>query len=111
MTDEGKAFGVGERVRRRRAPRRGTGQGSLADTQVGPIHVSARCRTRFDGAMSPEPSRPTVLETVHYEPDQRAVLAVLPGGLWLPPGDIVELDDPPGRPGSSPLGYTCCATT
>jgi hypothetical protein len=45
--------------------------------------------------MSPDPLRPTVLETVLYEPDQRAVLAVLPGGLWLSPGDIVELDDPP----------------
>lgn len=45
--------------------------------------------------MSPEPLRPIVLETVLYEPDQRAVVAVLPGGLWLAPGDIVELDDPP----------------
>ena len=45
--------------------------------------------------MSTDPLRPTVLETVLYEPDQRAVLAVLPGGLWLAPGDIVELDDPP----------------
>ena len=45
--------------------------------------------------MSTEPLRPTVLETVFYEPDQRAVIAVLPGGLWLTPGDIVELDDPP----------------
>ena len=35
------------------------------------------------------------LETVLYEPDQQAVLAVLPGGLWLRPGDVVELDDPP----------------
>jgi hypothetical protein len=45
--------------------------------------------------MSPEPLRPTVLETVLYEPDQHEVIAVLPGGLWLAPGDIVELDDPP----------------
>jgi hypothetical protein len=45
--------------------------------------------------MSPDPLRPTVLKTVLYEPDQGAVLAVLPGGLWLAPGDIVELDDPP----------------
>ena len=45
--------------------------------------------------MSPEPLRPIVLETVLYEPDQQAVVAVLPGGLWLAPGDIVELDDPP----------------
>jgi hypothetical protein len=45
--------------------------------------------------MSLEPLRPTVLETVFYEPDQRAVIAVVPGGLWLTPGDIVELDDPP----------------
>jgi hypothetical protein len=45
--------------------------------------------------MSSDPLRPTVIETVLYEPDQRAVLAVLPGGLWLAPGDIVELDNPP----------------
>jgi hypothetical protein len=45
--------------------------------------------------MSSEPLRPAVLETVLYEPDQHAVIAVLPGGLWLAPGDIVELDDPP----------------
>jgi hypothetical protein len=45
--------------------------------------------------MNPDPLRPLALETVLYEPDQRAVLAVLPGGLWLVPGDIVELDDPP----------------
>ena len=45
--------------------------------------------------MSLEPLRPIVVETVFYEPDQRAVVAVLPGGLWLTPGDIVELDDPP----------------
>jgi hypothetical protein len=44
--------------------------------------------------MSTDPVRPTVVETVLYEPDQRAVLAVLPGGLWLVPGDIVELDGP-----------------
>jgi hypothetical protein len=45
--------------------------------------------------MPTEPLRPTTLETVFYEPDQRAVIAVLPGALWLAPGDIVELDDPP----------------
>ena len=45
--------------------------------------------------MTSDPLRPIALETVLYEPDQRAVLAVLPGGLWLAPGDIVELDDPP----------------
>ena len=45
--------------------------------------------------MSPEPLRPIVLETVLYEPDEHAVVAVLPVGLWLAPGDIVELDDPP----------------
>jgi len=44
--------------------------------------------------MSTEPLRPTILETVLYEPDQGAVIAVLPGGLWLAPGDIVELYDP-----------------
>jgi hypothetical protein len=49
----------------------------------------------FNGAMSPEPLRPDVLETVLYEPDQREVIAVLPGALWLTPGDIVELSDPP----------------
>lgn len=49
----------------------------------------------MDGAVSSEPIRPTTLETVLYEPDQQAVIAVLPGGLWLSPGDIVELDDPP----------------
>jgi hypothetical protein len=45
--------------------------------------------------MSTEPMRPTTLETVLYEPDQQAVIAVLPGHLWLAPGDIVELDEPP----------------
>ena len=45
--------------------------------------------------MTTEPLRPTILETFFYEPDQRAVIAVLPGTLWLAPGDIVELDDPP----------------
>lgn len=49
----------------------------------------------MDGAVSSEPIRPTTLETVLYEPDQQVVIAVLPGGLWLSPGDIVELDDPP----------------
>jgi hypothetical protein len=44
--------------------------------------------------MTNEPLRPTILETVLYEPDQSAVIAVLPGALWLAPGDIVELDDP-----------------
>ena len=56
---------------------------------------TCRLHTRFNGAMRAEPLRPTVLETVFYEPDQRAVVAVIPGGLWLTPGDIVELDDPP----------------
>ena len=42
-----------------------------------------------------EPKRPTALETVLFEPDERAVIAVLPGSVWLAPGDIVELDDPP----------------
>ena len=45
--------------------------------------------------MTTEPLRPTTIETAFYEPDQRAVIAVLPGALWLNPGDIVELDDPP----------------
>lgn len=45
--------------------------------------------------MTTEPLRPTALETVLYEPDQRAVIAVLPGAVWLVPGDIVELDEPP----------------
>ena len=44
--------------------------------------------------MSTEPLRPTILETVLYEPDQGAVIAVLPGALWLAPGDVVELDNP-----------------
>lgn len=57
--------------------------------------VSADGPERFDGAMTTEPLRPTALETVLFEPDQRAVIAVLPGGLWLTAGDIVELDDPP----------------
>lgn len=45
--------------------------------------------------MTTEQLRPTTLETVLFEPDQRAVIAVLPGLLWLAAGDIVELDDPP----------------
>ena len=44
--------------------------------------------------MTAEPLRPPVVETVFYEPDQAAVIAVLPGGLWLAPGDIVEFDEP-----------------
>jgi hypothetical protein len=44
--------------------------------------------------MTTDPLRPTILETVLYEPDQDEVIAVLPGGLWLAPGDIVELDEP-----------------
>ena len=44
--------------------------------------------------MTTEPLRPTALETVFYEPDERAVIAVLPGALWLSAGDLVELDEP-----------------
>ena len=50
---------------------------------------------RLDGAMSADPWRPTTVETVIYEPDEQAVIAVMPGALWLQAGDIVELDDPP----------------
>jgi hypothetical protein len=42
-----------------------------------------------------EPMRPTVVETVLFEPDERRTLAVLPGAIWLSPGDVVELSDPP----------------
>jgi hypothetical protein len=45
--------------------------------------------------MSTEPWRPTTVETVIYEPDEQAIIAVVPGALWLQAGDIVELDDPP----------------
>lgn len=45
--------------------------------------------------MSTEPWRPSTVETVIYEPDEQAVVAVVPGALWLQAGDIVELDDPP----------------
>jgi hypothetical protein len=45
--------------------------------------------------MTTEPWRPAAVETTFYEPDERAVIAVLPGALLLDPGDIVELDDPP----------------
>jgi hypothetical protein len=41
------------------------------------------------------PFRPDAVETVIYEPDEQAVVAVLPGALWMNAGDIVELDDPP----------------
>lgn len=44
---------------------------------------------------SPEPMRPDVVETVFLEPDHQMVLAVVPAALWLAPGDVVELDDPP----------------
>lgn len=44
---------------------------------------------------SPEPMRPDAVETVLFEPDDQRVLAVLPGAIWLAPGDVVELDDPP----------------
>jgi hypothetical protein len=44
--------------------------------------------------MSTDPWCPTTVETVIYEPDEQAVIAVVPGALWLQPGDIVELDDP-----------------
>lgn len=42
-----------------------------------------------------EPMRPDAVETVLFEPDEQRVLAVLPGAVWLAPGDVVELDDPP----------------
>ncbi len=42
-----------------------------------------------------EPKRPTIVETVLFEPDEQRTLAVLPGAVWLSPGDVVELDDPP----------------
>jgi len=44
---------------------------------------------------SSEALRPTAVETVLYEPDQQSVIAVLSGALWLSPGDVVELDEPP----------------
>ncbi len=49
----------------------------------------------MDGVMSIDPWRPTAVETVIYEPDERAVIAVVPGAIWLTAGDIIELDDPP----------------
>jgi hypothetical protein len=45
--------------------------------------------------MSTDPWRPSAVETVIYEPDEQAVIAVVPAALWLQPGDLVELDDPP----------------
>ena len=45
--------------------------------------------------MSTDPWRPTAVETVIYEPDEHAVIAVVPAVLWLQPGDLVELDEPP----------------
>ncbi len=42
-----------------------------------------------------EPLRPASMETVLFEPDEQRVLAVLPVALWLSPGDVVELEDPP----------------
>jgi len=45
--------------------------------------------------VSIDPWRPTAVETIIYEPDERAVIAVVPGAIWLTAGDIVELDDPP----------------
>ena len=44
---------------------------------------------------TPQPMRPDAVETVLFEPDDQRTVAVLPGALWLSPGDIVELDDPP----------------
>ena len=44
---------------------------------------------------SPEPLRPDAVETVLFEPDEQRVVAVLPAAVWLSPGDVVELDDPP----------------
>lgn len=44
---------------------------------------------------NPEPMRPDVVETVFLEPDQQRVLAVVPAAVWLSPGDVVEIDDPP----------------
>lgn len=44
---------------------------------------------------SPDPLRPDALETVFVEPDEARMLAVVPGALWLAPGDVVELDAPP----------------
>jgi hypothetical protein len=42
-----------------------------------------------------QPLRPDAVETVIYEPDEQAVVAVVPGALWMHAGDLVELDDPP----------------
>ncbi len=42
-----------------------------------------------------EPMRPESIETVLFEPDLQRTLAVLPGAVWLSPGDIVELENPP----------------
>jgi hypothetical protein len=39
----------------------------------------------WDGRVTAEPLRPTVVETVFYEPDEGAVIAALPGRLWLAP--------------------------
>ncbi len=44
---------------------------------------------------SEEPMHPQSIETVLFEPDLQQTLAVLPGALWLSPGDIVELENPP----------------
>ncbi len=45
--------------------------------------------------MSTEPLRPDAVETVIEEPDEQAVVAVVPRALWRQAGDIVELDDAP----------------
>jgi len=44
---------------------------------------------------SEEPMRPESIETVLFEPDLQRTLAVLPGAVWLAPGDVVELEHPP----------------
>ena len=71
---------------------------AAALTEHSPIERSALetgWRVQDGGMSTPEPVRPDMIETVLYEPDQQRMLAVLPGPLWLSPGDFVELDEPP----------------
>ena len=58
--------------------------------------------------MSAEPLRPDALETVIYEPDEQAVVAVVPGALWLRAGDICRARRPASR-GSRSVQSTAAA--
>ena len=64
--------------------------------QQSAVGAFSHAQSWLDGTVSSsEALRPAAVETVLYEPDQQSVIAVLSAALWLAPGDVVELDEPP----------------